>query len=710
MSDCVELEVCLSCPGGVPHVDLRLSPPNTDVTTSPLDAPRHCRLPTAPDPSDGTALAAALFADAAVQAGVAQAVNMAQVLVVDLRVRLSLAADAAVLAQMPWEVICAPENRASMLKGQRVLFSRYIESADTRRVSQRPRHEQRALVAIASPTDIARWELPAIDKKKAFTDAQRALGGFEATPLHDDGPVSLAAIATELRQGYDILYLLCHGTRTAGGKTLLLLEAAEGKGEASPEDGERLVDELSGLAHPPRLVVLGACHGADAGPGARSATSLLPLGPALAKSGIGAVVAMQGAVSEDTVSRFLPKFFEELQQHGVIDRAMAEARAAIAARPDWWMPVLFMRLKSARLAWYRSGFAEEFQYWESLLTNIVNDKCTPILGPGLTDHIVGARRDVASRLAEAQQFPLARHFREDLPQIAQYLKVTRGRETAAPLVLQHLCNQVEERYARHIPEGTVPTREERKQLPEGRLAEAYDTLLESAWRYRTTVENVEPHAFLAALGCSVYVTTNSESLLTKAIADSTYEGKTRVPMVEVARWNARLDEQPFAGETAAPGIPGSAPQELRPTRTTPLVYQLFGQWTAPDSLVLTEDDYFDFLIGNTANRDLIPLTVRRQLADSALLFLGFHLDDWDFRVLFRGLSMQPGRVLRDRYKHVAVQVDPQESRVVDTERARRYLSEAFPNVHIYWGSVRDFVEELARRRGTAPRARARGAV
>jgi len=40
-----------------------------------------------------------------------------------------------------------------------------------------------------------------------------------------------------------------------------------------------------------------------------------------------------------------------------------------------------------------------------------------------------------------------------------------------------------------------------------------------------------------------------------------------------------------------------------------LVYKLFGQLAEPDSLVLTEDDYFDYLIGVTSNRDLIPEAV-----------------------------------------------------------------------------------------------------
>ncbi len=84
--------------------------------------------------------------------------------------------------------------------------------------------------------------------------------------------------------------------------------------------------------------------------------------------------------------------------------------------------------------------------------------------------------------------------------------------------------------------------------------------------------------------------------------------------------------------------------------------------------MITEDDYFDFLIGVTANKDLIPKPACRALADSALLFLGFQLDDWDFRVLFRSIAGQEGARRRQSYAHIAVQVDPEEGRVQRPDR------------------------------------------
>lgn len=103
-------------------------------------------------------------------------------------------------------------------------------------------------------------------------------------------------------------------------------------------------------------------------------------------------------------------------------------------------------------------------------------------------------------------------------------------------------------------------------------------------------------------------------------------------------------------------------------------------------------------MGVTSNKDLIPPVVRRALSDTALLFLGFRLDEWDFRVLFRSLMSQEGRRRRGKYSHVAVQIDPEESRTLEPERARRYIESYFhgADISIFWGSVEDFMQELQR--------------
>ncbi len=129
------------------------------------------------------------------------------------------------------------------------------------------------------------------------------------------------------------------------------------------------------------------------------------------------------------------------------------------------------------------------------------------------------------------------------------------------------------------------------------------------------------------------------------------------------------------------------------------MYHLFGRLRYPESLVLTEDDYFDYLIRATSNKELIPKPVRRALSDAALLFLGFHLDDWNFRVLFRSIMSQEGGARRLKYAHVAAQIDPEEGRILEPKRARRYLESYFQGaqISIYWGTTEDFVRELVSR-------------
>ena len=69
-----------------------------------------------------------------------------------------------------------------------------------------------------------------------------------------------------------------------------------------------------------------------------------------------AVVAMQGNISMTTAAAFTQAFFRAWTTDGLVDRATAVARAAVRERPDWWVPALFMRLKSGRL-WYMPGIA-----------------------------------------------------------------------------------------------------------------------------------------------------------------------------------------------------------------------------------------------------------------------------------------------------------------------------------------------------------------
>ena len=126
------------------------------------------------------------------------------------------------------------------------------------------------------------------------------------------------------------------------------------------------------------------------------------------------------------------------------------------------------------------------------------------------------------------------------------------------------------------------------------------------------------------------------------------------------------------------------------------MYHLFGHMSVPNSLVFSEDRFFDYLIGVTQNKDLIPEVVRAKLTSTSLLFLGFQMQDWEFRVFFRFLMAQESKEMLKFYSHAAAQIEPDEDRIVDVERARQYLEEYYESesIEIYWGNSEEFLKEL----------------
>jgi SIR2-like domain/CHAT domain len=409
------------------------------------------------------------------------------------------------------------------------------------------------------------------------------------------------------------------------------------------------------------------------------AGALAALGPGLAEAGIPAVLAMQGDVTIATMAEFMPVFFRELQRDGQIDRAVASARGAVRGRADWYVPVLFMRLRGGSL-WYKPGFEEGAQLtnWPAALRQIQSRHWTPILGPGLTDVLLGSRREIAQRWAETFHFPMAPHNREDLPQVAEFLAINQKAEMFPHNeLISYLRSDLLERYRDELPEEL----RERKvdELPADHLAKLISTI-GSQRRKRIPAE---PFAVLARLPVPIYVTAAQNDLIFDALRDAGKE-----PRVDFCRWHDGLIEFP----TIEP--------DFRPDPQHPLVYHLFGSLHQPESLVLTEDNYFDFLIGMKKNNDFIPGVVKRAIADTGLVFLGFQLDDWNFRVMFRAIMDQEGgRGRRSMYAHVAAQIDPEEGRILEPRGARAYLESYFTEsaISIYWGSPDDFARDLLTR-------------
>ena len=77
-----------------------------------------------------------------------------------------------------------------------------------------------------------------------------------------------------------------------------------------------------------------------------------------------------------------------------------------------------------------------------------------------------------------------------------------------------------------------------------------------------------------------------------------------------------------------------------PSRTAPVVYNLFGSLEEPESLILTERDRLDFLVAVVTGEPPLPPKLQSYLRDPkrTMLFLGFALDQWQFRLLLHVLA------------------------------------------------------------------------
>jgi len=624
-----------------------------------------------------------------------------------LRLRLFIDRSAGELHNLRWETLRDPHDGKWLLSKPKIHFSRFLSSDNWGRVRLRPKKKIRVLVTISNPSDLAddkfsfEYTEGGVDQKhtlkKILVDdelkrAQNSLEGIEIVPLvsdpNDPGRTELKNLTKKLDEGYDILYLVCHGgliKKPGPGVTLsdtilvphLWLEKENGKADVIP--GTALVEKIANLpaSRRPLLVVLASCESAGTGKTSDVQGALAALGPQLAQAGVPAVLAMQGKINMSTIAELMPSFFSKLKNNGRIDQALAEARNLASDgtdQDDTWMPVLYLRLRGGRL-WYTPAFAgdqSKLKKWNSLLTYIEDKACTPILGPGITENLLGSRRELAIEWAEAHNFPLADHNRENLPQVAQFLA------TDQALDIPHRW------FRRHHKDHILSP----KDVPdEWKTLSPEELISEAGRRLRQANEN-DPHTVLARLESPIYISTTPDPLLYDALKE-----RGKEPTELICRW--RPDENP------------EKYQFPEPDKDHPLIFYLFGHIREPDSLVLTEDNYFDFLIGVTREakpeRQRIPTKIQAALTSTSLLFLGFRLDDWNFRVLFRSIINQEGSAQLKRKAHIAVQVDPEDDRIREPSRARSYLEDYFisqeipADISIYWGRVEDFIKELNQR-------------
>lgn len=603
-----------------------------------------------------------------------------------LRLRLNIQGSERELHGLRWELLHEPRVAGAtrpFAADPTVWISRFL-STDDFSIREKPKHESiNVLLVVADPSDMVdKWKQPKIEVELEYKRAEAAiLAGATNSPREISirrlpGNATVDNLLQEMRrEPCDVLYLACHGLLTSDGEPRLLLQDEHGKG--ARVDGERIVERLALSRERPRLVVLASCQSAARDDDGRG---LAGIAPRLGKAGVPSVVAMQGNFTLASAEKFIPRLFHELATHGQIDRAVAEARTLIRDRPDWWMPTMYTHSSSGCLWPTRSVVADDFKKWDAIRAEMDDERCVPVLGPGLAEAILGSTRELARLWSERAEFPLAPRNRDDLAQVAQYLTYKQSRTLA--------IKQMREYIARHM-------RAKFKDLLKG--SPLLDGVID-----RTTIDSLVSHVgkaqrtgagdrnvyrMLAKLRVPIYVSANRDNLLRDALME-----ENREPVVELCTWRMIND---------APVSFGKKPdRSYVPSVQHPLIFHAFGNFSHPDSLVLTEDDYFSFLTAvtrNEAHKHSVPSSVARALSNSGLLLLGFHADDWDFRVLFSSILRQSGRALAEGCSSVSIQVNPEEGRFINPAKTYDYLNVFFKEhkkVDVFWGTTEEFLAKL----------------
>jgi len=316
--------------------------------------------------------------------------------------------------------------------------------------------------------------------------------------------------------------------------------------------------------------------------------------------------------------------------------------------------------------------------WQDLARRVKEGKIIPILSNSLRDdrfmRLFGIdNKSLASFIGESwaasDQVGYPMNDADNLARVAQYHQVTAGNPEKAKRDFLDFMVQGLLGFAQSTDTAAAAIIED-KNL--GATPDLLFTDLVSELGYPPLQTGEEDlMTLLAKLRLPIYITTSYYDFLERAlIAD----GRKRVRS-EVCTWSgqiSKIDRQYL-------------PEPTEPTPDEPLVFHLFGMERYPHTMVLSVDDYLNFLV-NIFLRETdaktsqskgapppIPAYLWERIVELPLLIMGFRLHDWDFQVLYRGIvTAKPAVAQRDA--GVVIQVKPdQQNGFTNPQRAEQYL-------------------------------------
>jgi hypothetical protein len=315
--------------------------------------------------------------------------------------------------------------------------------------------------------------------------------------------------------------------------------------------------------------------------------------------------------------------------------------------------------------------------WKTITRRIKAGKCMPIISYRVSSRHFSDNAAVVRAWADEMGYPLA--DRHNLTRVAQYASLVccdalSAKEEYLDFLKQRMVQRVRDEQPPDQTDYFLATLG--NELPDLNFSEAAARV--GYPHYEDELD--DPLRILAELPLPVYLTTNFATFLEDALRAAGKE-----PRLEMCCWHGTRE----GGVSVFEVDP-----TYQPSVDEPLVYYLHGLDRYPASLVLTEDDYLDFLVAVSKDPEAIPRRVTLALSDSSLLLLGYQLQDWDFRVIFRGLVAT--RRSSRRMVSLSIQLMPDSEGVANLEDAQEFLARYFGSVNfeIYWGDVQSFMREL----------------
>jgi hypothetical protein len=323
---------------------------------------------------------------------------------------------------------------------------------------------------------------------------------------------------------------------------------------------------------------------------------------------------------------------------------------------------------------WQTGLSEE--EWNDLLTSIYDKTCIPFIGLGTFTKksaegkpLISLSKNIIENWKHRYPYPfedlynLSRaYILEDpnqLARLAQFLDIERSHN-------------------------------EKLMYPKKMLKEILNDIELSGFYSQFTDKS--PYDVLANLDLPIYMTTNYDKYMEASLSNN----QTKIPQSEFCRWNEDLIKY-----VKALGIPSVFnKRDYEPTAEKPLVYHILGVIEQPKSMVLTEREYLEFVIELTKNEEWIPAMIRKKLPRSSLLFVGYSLDDINFRAIFHGfLHFLSTLSAEERKISIAVQIPPTISNKGQIE-LQKHLDEYTKNmfqIRVYWDNPSGFMVELDKR-------------